>query len=530
MIAGHVLLVLHAHLPFVRHPEHPDFLEEDWLFEAISEVYVPLLAAFDRLHADGVPFQLGFTVSPTLASMLGDQLLRSRYTARLDATCALAEAEVARTARVAPHHAEAARYHRDRLWAVREQYQGAYGGDLLGAFRRLAAAGHLELYTCTATHGFLPVLRPEPSSVHAQVAVAVQAHRALLGEPPRGIWLAECGYYPGVEEVLARHGLRAFFVDAHGLWRGTPAPVFGVFQPVLTPAGVAAFGRDPACSEQVWSAEVGYPADPDYLEFHLDLAHHVDAAWLRPYLNPDSGRRLTGLRYHRVTGRTGPKAPYGPGAARAKAEAHAAHFLSQRARQLEEVGRRIAPREPLVLAPYDAELFGHWWAEGPVFLEALLRGAGGTGAVRFTGPLAYLERFPDMQVVQPAESSWGARGDASTWIGPASDWMYRHLHEAARRMTVAADAHPRAEGPARRVLQQAARELLLAQSSDWAFILHTGAAPEYAARRVRGHLGAVFGLLDQLEAGRVDAAWLAQLEGRNNLFPAVDPGVYRSLP
>ena len=530
MIPGHVLLVLHAHLPFVRHPEYPDFLEEDWLFEAITEVYVPLLGALDRLSADGVPFQLGFTLSPTLASMLADPLLQSRYAARLDATCTLAEAEVARTGSSAPAYAEAARHHRDRLLAVRERYHRVYSGDLLAAFRRLEAAGHLELYTCTATHGFLPVLRAEPASVRAQVAVAVQAHRALLGRPPRGIWLAECGYYPGVEQVLASEGLRAFFLDAHGLWRGTPAPVFGVYQPVLTPAGMAAFGRDPACSEQVWSAEVGYPADPDYLEFHVDLAQHVDAAWLRPYLNPDSGRRLTGLRYHRVTGRTGPKAPYRPEAARAKAELHASHFLSEREQQLSALAGMMGPREPLVLAPYDAELFGHWWAEGPVFLEALLRKAARSPNVRFTGPLAYLERFPDMQVLQPAESSWGARGDASTWIGPASDWMYRHLHEAARRMTAAVDAHPGAKGPTHRALQQAARELLLAQSSDWAFILHTGSAPEYAARRARAHLGAVFGLLDQLQAGQVDAAWLSGLEARNNLFPAVDPGVYRSAP
>ena len=530
MIPGHVLLVLHGHLPFVRHPEHPDFLEEDWLFEAISEVYVPLLAALDRLSAEGVPFQLGFTISPTLASMLADPLLRARYTARLDATCALAEAEAARTARTDTAFAEAARHHRDRLHAVRAQYHGTYGGDLLAAFRRLEAAGHLELLTCTATHGFLPVLRGEPSSVRAQVAVAVQAHRALLGRAPRGIWLAECGYFPGVEAVLAEHGLRAFFLDAHGLWRGTPAPVFGVYQPVLTPSGVAAFGRDPACSEQVWSAEVGYPADPDYLEFHVDLAHHVDAARLRPYLNPDTGRRLTGLRYHRVTGREGPKAPYRPDAARARAEAHAAHFLSERERQLDELARAIAPREPLVLAPYDAELFGHWWAEGPVFLESLLRRAARSPNVHFTGPLAYLERFPEQQVLRPAESSWGARGDASTWIGPSSDWMYRHLHEAARRMVAAAGAHASATGVARRALQQAARELLLAQSSDWAFILHTGTAPGYAARRFREHVGAVLGLLDQLEAGGVDEPWLSALEARNNLFPDIDPGVYRSTP
>ena len=147
MTPGHVLLVLHGHLPFVRHPEHPDFLEEDWLFEAISEVYVPLLSAFDRLAAQGIPFQLGFTISPTLAAMLADPLLRARCAARLDATCALAEAMVERTERTDAAFSDAARHHRDRLHAVRERYHGAYAGDLLAAFGRLEAAGHLELYT-----------------------------------------------------------------------------------------------------------------------------------------------------------------------------------------------------------------------------------------------------------------------------------------------------------------------------------------------------------------------------------------------
>ncbi|MEN9799700.1 MAG: hypothetical protein RL653_3397 [Pseudomonadota bacterium] len=530
MTRGHLLLLLHAHLPFVRHPEHADFLEEDWFFEALSEVYLPLLDTFDRLARDGVPFQLAMSVSPTLAAMLADPVLLGRYAARLDAACALGDAEVHRTAVHAPAFAEAAAFQRERLHRVRRLFHEVYRHDLLGALRRLEEGGHLELLTCTATHGFLPLLRSEPASVRAQVKVAVDAHRAHFGRAPRGIWLAECGYFPGVEEVLAEHGLRAFFLDVHGLSRGTPPPVFGAYQPVLTPAGVAAYARDPACSEQVWSSEVGYPADPDYLEFHRDLAHDVDPAWLRPFLNPDSGRRLTGFRYHRVTGRHGDKAPYRPEVAREKARLHAAHFVASRVAQLAGVAPLLAPREPVVLAPYDAELFGHWWAEGPWFLEEVLRQVARVPQLRSTGPLAYLGRCGELQVVQPAESSWGAEGNASTWVSPSNDWIHRHLHVAALKMVETVAARPGASGTEGRALDQAARELLLAQASDWPFLVQVGGAPEYAARRVREHLSACLSLLEQVRSGTVDGGALSRLEARNNLFPGLDHRVYRPAP
>jgi 1,4-alpha-glucan branching enzyme len=306
--------------------------------------------------------------------------------------------------------------------------------------------------------------------------------------------------------------------------------VFGAFQPVLTPAGVAAYGRDPASSEQVWSSEVGYPGDPDYLEFHRDLAHDVDPAWLRPFLNPDSGRRLTGFRYHRITGRQGEKAPYRPELARQKARLHAAHFVASRETQLAEVAPLIAPREPVVLAPYDAELFGHWWAEGPWFLEEVLRQVACSSQLCSTGPLACLAHCGDLQVLQPAESSWGAQGNASTWVSPSNDWIHRHLHVAALKMVETVAAHPDASGAVARALDQAARELLLAQASDWPFLVQTGGAPEYAARRVREHVANCLSLLEQVRTGSVDGTALSRLEARNNLFPGLDHRVYRPGP
>lgn len=524
---GSLALVLHAHLPFVRHPEHAHFLEEDWLYEAVSETYLPLLEVFDRLADEGVRFSLSMTLTPTLLAMLGDGLLMGRYARRLDGLCELGDREVHRT-RDDPAYHPVARFHRDHFHHLRELFHGRYRGDLVGAFRRHAEAGRLELLTCCATHGFLPLMQESPAAVRAQVAVGAAAHAAALGQRPRGIWLAECGYFPGVEDVLAAEGLRFFFVEAHGLLFGTPPPRAGVHAPVFTRAGVAAFGRDPESSHQVWSAQVGYPGHPDYREFYRDIGFDLPLEHVRPYVQPDGARKNTGFKYHRITGPTEQKAPYVPEAARARARAHAEDFAQSRERQLEALHGALGDAA-LVVSPYDAELFGHWWFEGPVFLEALLRRLGRPDSrVRLTTPPAYLQAFPEQQVSTPAPSSWGREGHAAMWLDPVNDWVYREVNGCADAMAALARGAERPSPLESRALNQAARELLLAQSSDWAFILKTGTMVEYATRRVREHVEAFRALEAGLRQGRVDEALVARREATACVFPGMDYRVYRA--
>jgi len=524
---GYVALHLHAHLPFVRHPEFEDFLEEDWLYEAISETYLPLLRVFDRAVDEGIPFRLSVTLSPTLVAMLRDGLLMRRYAARLDRLCELADREVHRTRHDPAFHSLALHYRREygelaRLFGQR------YRGDLVTAFRRLEEAGRLEIVTSAATHAFLPLLQRHPEAVRAQLAVAVAHHRRHFGREPAGIWLPECGYYPGVERLLAEQNLRFFFVDSHGVLDASPAPRCGVYAPIYTPSGPAAFGRDPRSSEQVWSAERGYPGDPDYREFYRDIGWDLDAEHVHGWLQPTGQRRSLGIKYYRITGRTAHKQPYDPVRARERAAFHAADFAASRRRQIEELAARAPGLRPLVVAPYDAELYGHWWHEGPTFLDHLLRKvAEDTRVFRLITPGDYLRQGPELQVANPPLSSWGEGGYAGVWLDGSNDWIYRHLHRAAERMIELARDHPQAQGLTRRALDQAARELLLAQSSDWAFIMKTGTMVEYAVRRTKDHLLRFGRLHDELRAGRIDEAWLAGVEEKDNLFPEIDWRVYR---
>ncbi|MFZ5471287.1 MAG: glycoside hydrolase family 57 protein [Myxococcota bacterium] len=525
---GYLSIVLHAHLPFVRHPEHAEFLEEDWLYEAVSETYLPLLGVFDRLADEGVPFALTMTLSPTLVSMLRDELLMSRYARRLDKLCELSEREAHRT-RNDPAFAQVARFYRDHFTGLRHAFHERYRRDLVGGFRRLQDAGHLEIITCCATHGFLPLMQNQPAAARAQISVAAQHYRQVFGKNPNGIWLAECGYYPGVEELLAREDIRFFFVDTHGITDATPRPVYGVYAPVFTEAGVAAFGRDIESSQQVWSAEFGYPGDAVYREFYRDVGWDLDLEYVRPYVQATGERKNTGLKYFRITGKTPHKEPYDPGAARERAAIHAGNFLFNRERQIEHLAAQMNGQPPIVVAPYDAELYGHWWFEGPWFLDFLIRKVAFDQKVfQLATPAQYLREHPEQQVCTPAMSSWGEKGYAHMWLDGSNDWVYRHLHKCAEKMTALARDYPEPSASTRRALDQAARELLLAQASDWAFIMKTGTMVDYAVRRTKEHVLRFLKLEAQIRAGRIDERWLSYVEGKNNLFPEIDHRVYRS--
>jgi 1,4-alpha-glucan branching enzyme len=527
-MTGYLSLVLHAHLPFVRHPEHEDFLEEDWLYEAISETYLPLLGVFDRLLAEGVRFRLAMTLSPTLVSMLRDELLMKRYAAHLDRICELTGREVRRT-RSNAAFLGVARFYQHRFAAIRAAFHQRYQRDLVAAFADLQEVGCLEIITCCATHAFLPLLINQPEALWAQIAVGVDHHRRAFGRDPAGIWLPECGYCPGVERMLAECGIRFFFLDSHGLLRADPPPVFSLYAPVYTRAGVAAFARDPESSEEVWSAKHGYPSNPAYRDFYRDIGWDLEYSYMRPYIQPNGQRKNTGLKYFRITGATDSKQPYDPPLAAAQALVDASDFVSKRRRQLESLSTEMANRQPIVTAPYDAELFGHWWFEGPAFLEAVLRASACDDAnPRLVTPSDYLREHPEQQVATPSMSSWGERGYASTWLDESNDWIYPHLQLCAEQMVqLARDfAHPTAVQ--RRALNQAARELLLAQSSDWAFIMKTGTAVEYAIRRTQGHLRSFESLRAGLRQGGVDEGLLQRLEARHNLFPDLDYRVYCS--
>jgi 1,4-alpha-glucan branching enzyme len=517
---GYVALLMHAHLPFVRHTEYKDSLEENWFYEAISDCYVPLLCLLDRLAEQEIDFRLTLSITPTLGSMLADPFLCSRYIRKLKRMIQLAGKEARRTRSDPKVHA-LARMYRERFQQIYDAFVDRYDGNLLRAFARLQQTGTIELIASAATHGYLPLLSVTPSSVRAQIRVGIEAYREFFGRDPQGFWLPECGYYPGIDEMLVDQGIRYTILETHGVLLAKSRPKYGVYAPVYCPSGLAAFGRDPESSKQVWSATEGYPGDPDYREFYRDIGHDLDLNYIGPYIHRDGIRIDTGLKYYRITGRTNHKELYVPEWAEIKAEIHASDFIAKKAGQIRYLASRM-DRKPIIVAPYDAELFGHWWYEGPRWLEFVLRKtASDQQTFRLITPSEYLREYPVNQTSCPSPSSWGDKGSHRTWLNEDNHWIYRHLHQADGRMRELAGKRPRARGLVRRALNQAARELLLAQTSDWAFIMTSGTMTQYAESRTKTHLLNFSRLCRDIEEAKIEETWLAEIEHRDNIFPHI---------
>lgn len=521
---GYLALVLHAHLPYVRHPEYEEFLEEDWLYEAVSETYLPLLEMLHGLADDRVPFHLTISLTPPLCHMLRDPLLQERFERYIDRAIGLARREVERTSGDARLN-DIARFYFARFTHARDEYVNRWRRDLVGAFAALQDRGVIEIITSAATHGFLPLMAAFPEAVRAQIFIARDHYREMFGRDPRGIWLPECAYTAALDKVLQEANLRWFVVDSHGIMFGNPRPRYAIYTPVFTPAGPAAFGRDRESSRQVWSAEEGYPGDPAYRDFYRDIGFDLPVEYLRDFLPTDGRRKFTGLKYHRITARGGDKEIYNREWALLAADSHAGHFMGARTAQIKHL-RENMNVPPIVVSPFDAELFGHWWFEGPEFLNLFIRKAAYDQDVfKFTTPSAYLAGHDTHQLLVPSASSWGHKGYWEVWLDDTNSWIYPHLHTAIRRMTELARIYwAKDHVPAiiDRALRQMARELLLAQSSDWAFLMKTGTARTYATKRTKDHVLRFTRLYDQVRAQKVDEAFLENCEWRDNLFPKLE--------
>jgi 1,4-alpha-glucan branching enzyme len=524
MPLGHLCFLLHAHLPYVRHPEIEDSLEERWLFEALTETYLPLLRMLEERAGRDARGRITISLSPTLLAMFEDPLLRRRYAFRIGRLLELADREVART-RNDPRFHPLAIHYRDRFRACLAQFEDRYRRDVVSAFRALSDSGHLRLITCGATHGFLPLMSLGAPSWRAQIGTAVREFERHLGKPPEGLWLPECGYTPGVEAVLAEFGIRFFVVDTHGILDACPRPLPGTYAPLRTESGVMALGRDAESSRQVWSATEGYPGDALYREYYRDQGFDLPLEEVREFLPSGGLRTHLGFKYYRITDRSSQhREPYEPERARERAREHAAHFVRERTAQARAASGRIG-QPALMLSPYDAELMGHWWYEGPDWLGYVLDEAAGS-EIDAADPFEAMDALPRVSEGRLHPSSWGEGGYSAVWLDPSNDWIYRHLNHAAETMQALARAGDRGDHLRKRALAQAGRELLLAQSSDWAFIMRTGTVVPYAVRRTELHLSRFGRLAESLAKGRVDPALVAEMEELDPIFPGLDPGLF----
>jgi len=555
--ASYFAIILNAHLPYVvNHGTWPHGME--WLHEAVAETYLPLLRVLGNLERDGVPANFSINLSPILLEQLAHPLFRAefpKYVARKIVAAREDEAYFLQSGDVTL--ADTARFW-SHFYTTAQTEFNALDGEIVRGFRHFNDAGLIEVLTSAATHGYLPLLGTD-ESLRAQIRCAVETHRRHLGRAPRGIWLPECGYRPaglwsypvpdegsnekraaiqriGVEQVLAECGLEFFFVDTHLVEERDQS----LYQPYFVEGlnthtrAVTVFPRDPRTGVQVWSSDIGYPGDPNYLDFHKK-------------------RFPGGHRYWQVSGNAngvGDGLSYLPEQAAERVQHHANHFVQLVYKTLESSVNQRTP--PILCAPFDADLFGHWWFEGAHWLEAVartldtrFRQSDGTvrhdaGAISVgeraisTTCSQYIDRHPRAGTIVLDEGSWGTGGDNQVWLNSETAWTYAQIYpaEIILREIATADKWRESEWGGR-IVRQMCRELLLLESSDWQSLITTGAARDYAEKRFHTHHQHFTELKEMWQAyeavGTLDLRQtnrLIEIESRDGVFPEIDPELW----
>ena len=514
MTKGNLAIVLHAHLPYVR-SEEPGSLEEDWFFQALVECYLPLLETLEGASKsnDQAP-KLTIGLSPTLLSLFEDEILKNRFKKWIEIRL-----EVLNSLKT--DNTKAALHLTDHLKRQLASWMSCRG-DLIGRFEQLQRSEVIDILTCAATHGYLPLLRENPETVRAQLKTAVREHQRLFKNPPLGIWLPECAYYENLDELMAEAGLRYAVLDGHGLLNAVPRPRYGLYAPICTNKGVAFFGRDSESTLPVWSARDGYPGNSNYREFHRDLGWDLSIENLKKIGIKE--KRPLGIKLFKISSKNTSldnKQEYDPKAALETVKKDAEDYLIDRKKQLQKLQESMRI-EPLLIAPFDAELFGHWWFEGPQFLSQLFLNSNKEG-IKLITLKESLKIKNQIQLCNPSPSSWGQGGYHNYWLNDSNAWIVNEWSKAGRAMVNICSVGKFQQSDMK-IIKQAARELLLCQSSDWSFILKAGTTTELAKERINTHLKRFWILINSIKDQKIiDSIVLERIEKEDCIFPLISP-------
>ena len=535
---GYITFVLHTHIPYVRkHGKWP--FGEEWVYEAISETYLPLLMEFERLRDSGVKFGMVINITPVLAEQLADDYMKRGFEEYMERKLKAMEEDL----KSKKYDETAVSYMLGYFKKVYD-YWKAINGDILCKFREFQDQGYIEVITSAATHGYLPLLGKD-EAIRAQIANGVATYEKHFGRKPRGIWLPECAYRPagewelpdgrkvkrqGLERFLEEFGLKYFFVESRLIDEGPASKVYGEVLLADTEktttrpywvkgSSVTVFARNRETGHQVWSAHYGYPGDFYYREFHRKA--------------PESGGQ-----YWRITSKEadiGEKEFYDPEKAMERVEEHARHFVSLVGRLLREHEEKFGEKG-IIVSPYDTELFGHWWFEGVKWLGRVIELLYQRGIATPTLSRFLDEYSGEKHEIELPEGSWGANADHSTWWNEETEWTWKHVYRAEDRMVALASRFYGRDNLTGRAIEQLARELLILEASDWQFLITTGQAKEYAKRRVLTHSRDFHRLANEIvryvKTGEFDVKLLEELEERDNPFRPVviEPYVSENPP
>jgi 1,4-alpha-glucan branching enzyme len=566
MHSGNYILILHTHLPWVlHHGSWPHGV--DWLNEAVAECYIPLLNVFNSLMDEGISPKVTLDISPVLCEELEHPDFKQGFIDYCNEKIEAAQNDEKQFKSWGwdAHHIYLTQFWQEWYKARKIDFIEKYNSSIIGGLKKLQDEGAIEVMTCGATHGYFPLLGTD-RSINLQVTAAVENYKKYFDRAPRGIWLPECAYRPsynwkslipiypfhlerlrpGIEQFLARNGIEYFVTDQSLLERSTPIGVYtdvhlDQFLPVSSPAfsykpwsftkspldlynisssekieyGTSVgFTRHRDISMQVWSGEVGYPGESNYLDFHKK--HMVSK-----------------LRYWRVTDNKADmmyKLLYHPDWTQEKIDLQTNHFIHHIENTL-NWNIRTTGKFGTLCTPFDTELFGHWWFEGPEFIKSVLRGLHHSPYVHAATASEQFIRVRPLETISIPEGSWGRNNNHDVWSNDDTKWTYELMYNNENRLLSIYDKYPPAsmDSMMRRIMTQALRELMLLQSSDWQFLIFTQSAKDYAEQRFSFHHSDFNRLCDLAdiysETGSINAqdeVYLKATEDRNSPFPELE--------
>jgi len=527
MANTNINFVLHAHMPFVRHPEHERFLEEDWLFESINESYLPLLRMLKKLRNSNINYKLSMCFSPTLISMLVDPLLQKRYINYLKLHIELGKKEVKRCSQEQSEALNMAKTYLASLELNYKEYVDVYSMNILNGFKELKEQGYLELLASAATNSFFPVYSEYPIAINAQIEVGIQTFIEVFGYEPDGFWLPECGYYPGLEKILAKHNISYFPASSQSVLFSETRCDTGVYRPVRTNNGVSIFPRDYQTTSLVWSND-GYPSSKEYREFYRDIGYDLPIDYIGPYIHEPEVRVFTGFKYWAITQKGPDKNYYDRDKAMKVAEQHALNYIYNIAQKGRAVRPNLNGQDPLFTLCFDAELFGHWWYEGLKWLETIITEQNSEcSSVSLISPKDFINNeYKNFQTLKPCLSSWSEGGFAKIWLDGSNNWIYRHTHKAIERMVELAERFPNQQSLKKRFLDQAAREVLLSMAGDWPYMIFNDTNSQFAKNQLISHLANFNVVYSNMCKNAVNTEWLVKSESRDSIFPNIDYNIF----
>jgi len=565
MKIGAFAFVLHAHIPYCRSAGRWPHGEE-WLHEAALGTYIPLLLALFDLRDENVPFRLTLNMTPVLIEQLSDPLITEHLDAYLEDKVHRAQSDVTRFEKTGDGHLlYMANFYLGKYWQIYDAFVNRFDRKIIQAFKQLQDEGYIEIAASAATHAYLPLLTRD-SSINAQIETGTRIYYEHFGRKPASFWLPECGYRPsyyseysgmdylkpGLEWFLLQQGIHCFFAETHTVEGGKPVGkaeenVFGPYGNIpkryalprdseektaqkttflpyrVDSTPVAVLGRNNQTSMQVWSAEWGYPGDFNYREFH----------------KKDS---VSGLQYWKITGSNvdlALKDYYDPYWAEQRVNVHSRHYAALVESILLDYYQANG-KFGIISSAYDTELFGHWWFEGIDWLKQVLRLLSYSEVIEITTAHDFINNHPPEESITLPESSWGMNGGHFVWENTDNNFMIPVIEAASLKMEQIVDIFPDAQGFLKQVLDQAARELLLMQSSDWPFLITTGQAAEYAMTRFGyysdpdhydGHTGRFYKLIHIAEAGQKDRSAedvCRQICEADKVFPTIDYRTFKN--